>query len=482
MNTSSGTGVVSFTFQTDSTAANNKYKIAVITQQTSATGYTVNFNDFSVGPTVVINGTPVTDWVSYTPTLTGFGTATSVNFQWRRVGDNVEVRGKFTSGTSTAVEGRASLPSVTSADTSKIASLQVVGMGATSVTASNSRTVLIEPSVGYVTFGISSAGPLAKQNGSILLASGDTFSFFALVPVQGWSSNVQISSDTDTRVVACRVTGIPTGTITSSSSTTANINFPTVAFDTHASYSSGLYTVPVSGIYRVTSHARSTVVSGGTFQALGVFVNNSFVNNSTVATPTSSLGVQLNTLVSVSAGQTIAVRLWTDGTTPTFVSDAGAQFLNIERLSGPSVIAASESVNASYFSTSTGAMAVGTPATVVFASKNFDSHNAYNTTTGLYTAPISGKYQVSCTITTSSNNSIHSLVVEIWKTGAAAPYNRYNVSRLATIASALVGIPNTVINLAAGETVEIRVGITSGTSNFDGNAYGNNFFITRVGN
>jgi hypothetical protein len=427
MNTSSGTGVVSFTFQTDSTAANNKYKIAVITQQTSATAYSVNFNDFSVGPTVVVNGTPVTDWVDRgLITLTAVtanpskGTTSIDKVLMRRVGDSAQFLYNYAQTAAGASAGTGdylfSLPAGMSIDTSKIQLVSGgfirsgntrIGSGTVSITTfgttgnvdvypySATQVILYVSGAQDTTGAISSAVDEAVGSGVFPTTTvSSSYKFTFTVPIAGWSSNVQTSNDTDTRVVACRVTGTPTGTITSSSATTANINFPTVAFDTHASYSSGLYTVPVSGIYRVTSHARSTVVSGGTFQALGVFVDGSFVNNSTVATPTSSLGVQLNTLVSVSAGQTIAVRLWTDGTTPTFVSDAGAQFLNIERLSGPSVVAASETVVARY--NIAAAVSISTTQPVNYATKVFDSHNAVTTgASWKFTAPISGTYQVS---------------------------------------------------------------------------------------
>lgn len=478
MNTSSGTGIVTFTFQTDSTAANNKYKIAVITQQTSTTAYTVNFNDFKIGPTAVINGTPVTDWQTYTATLGGM-TAIASYCQWKRVGDSIQIEARFSTSAVSASPLTVSLPFNYVIDANKIPIGGLVGhataqVGVGSVFRFN---VIANSGATVLNFGTN----LSIGNGSSLLTSSDFLSFFAQVPITGFSSNVQVSSDTDTRVVACRVTGTPTGTITSSSATTANINFPTVAFDTHASYSSGLYTVPVSGIYRVTSHARSTVASGGTFQALGVFVNGSFINNSTVATPTSSLSVQLNTLVSVSSGQTIAVRLWTDGTTPTFVSDPGAQFLNIERLTGPSVIAASETVAMTYTGTATGTLTTGgTNFLATVPTKVFDTHNAY--ASGLFTVPVSGKYQVSaqlhinaiyasgftttrCEIRQAGSASTAIIGQQSWPSGAINNPSRPNAS--------------IVLNCVAGDTIAVYGGSDGGTL-----SYGNqcSISIVRVGN
>jgi hypothetical protein len=474
MNQSSGIGKVTFSFQTDGSTANNSYKIAVITQQTGTGAIVVEFDSFQIGPSAIVLGAAMTDWQSYTPTTAGLGTISSVNMFWRRMGSDIEIMGTLTTGTVTAVEAQIGLPTgITS--TSTIPTIQQAGVVVLGAATSNFRNLLIETSKTYLTVGIANAvSQLTKQLGTTF-ANTIVLSFQASVPVSGWSSNVQVSNDTDTRVVA-----MSAGTLSSTTiSIGADLIFTTKTFDTHAAYNSstGVYTVPVSGVYDVSVVLYNTSVA----TAIYVKKNGSPLDGSTqtaliTSASTANYGAG-SRLVSCNAGDTISI-----ASNQAATATVGGNTFQVKRLSGPSVIAATESVNASYYTTSTGAMAVGTPATVVFASKNFDSHNAYNTTTGLYTAPVSGKYQVSCTITTNSVSSIHSLVVEIWKTGAASPYNRYSVSRLATVVSALVGVPNTVINLVAGETVEIRVGITSATSNFDGNAYGNNFFITRVGN
>ncbi len=151
MNQSSGVGKVVFSFQTDGTYANNAYKIAVITQQTGTSAFVVEFDDFQVGPQAIVLGSAMTDWQSYTPTFTGLGTPTSVGFNWRRVGDSIEVQGKFTVGTSTATEARIGLPSgLTVSDTTKIPSLSKVGSFSVSYIEAFSGEVLTEPSVSYL--------------------------------------------------------------------------------------------------------------------------------------------------------------------------------------------------------------------------------------------------------------------------------------------------------------------------------------------
>lgn len=138
----------------------------------------------------------LTDWAAYTPTFTGFGTPTNVEAQWRRNGENVEVRGKFTAGTATAVEARVSLPNgYTSASTSSIPSIQIVGKLAFDFNSATyfSSSVLIEPSVSYMTFGVqtSSVDQLTKTLASAF-GTGAVISFFASVPVTGLTATEEI--------------------------------------------------------------------------------------------------------------------------------------------------------------------------------------------------------------------------------------------------------------------------------------------------
>lgn len=135
----------------------------------------------------------ITAWVDYTPTFTGFGTPSNVKASSRRVGANLEVRIKFTSGTSTATEGRISIGfngtdgNVTS-DGTVVSTIQYAGNGPLSYTGANFPTVLIESAVSYLTVGISNSARsgLTKVTGSTLLTSGDSISFSASIPISGW--------------------------------------------------------------------------------------------------------------------------------------------------------------------------------------------------------------------------------------------------------------------------------------------------------
>jgi hypothetical protein len=133
----------------------------------------------------------ITAWQSYVPTFQGFGSPTNVEFEYRQVGENVEIRGKFTSGTSTAVEARMGLPTgLTSAGTGIIPSIQIAGLGGRNESFAG-ISVLIEPSVTYLTFGQyadSTRFALTKQNANAIANSSTQISFTASVPCAGLSA------------------------------------------------------------------------------------------------------------------------------------------------------------------------------------------------------------------------------------------------------------------------------------------------------
>jgi hypothetical protein len=136
----------------------------------------------------------VSPWVAYTPTFTGFGTASSVSVFSRRNGDTLEIRGKFTSGTPTATEARIELGfngtsgSLTSDSAKLPTGTSLAGYGNRSGAVASQYNYLIEPSVGYLTIGLqdgSNSGQ-TKQNADQIAANGVSLSFFASVPIDGW--------------------------------------------------------------------------------------------------------------------------------------------------------------------------------------------------------------------------------------------------------------------------------------------------------
>lgn len=136
--------------------------------------------------------TVTSKWTSYTPTFTAFGTTSNPNFHWRRVGDTLEIKGRFTVGTPAANEARISFPTgLTSAGSAKIGTLELAGMGVRNGTDANHIHTLIEQSTSYITFGLRSGGSagLTKRNGSDIINSGEILSVYARIPIANWEQN-----------------------------------------------------------------------------------------------------------------------------------------------------------------------------------------------------------------------------------------------------------------------------------------------------
>lgn len=393
------------TFQTSATGTS--YRLIVFTATTSASAYTVKFDNFFLGPQVTTVGAVETDWASnltFSPSA-GFGTTTNSNFWWRLIGDTMFVKGNFRAGTLAASDAYIGLPGGYSIDPAKTTTsptnTQTLGIVRRLVTAAgpsaasafvaifdgtNTDRVYIVESGGSATY--------TKQNPSSFMASNDALSFEFSFPVLGRSSNTLVSTDTDTRVVALRINGNP------AAATTGNpIIIPTATFDTHGAYNAttGRYTAPVAGIYAV-----SGVLSNFSAANIGTFIYKNAVLDTRVGTSSSGNSVAtISGTIKLVAGDIIDLR-----NDANFDGDADCN-ISIFRLSGPSQIAASEVIAVRASLTANQSSGTGDQ-TIVFdsktnsARKEGDTHGAYNATTGIFTAPAPGWYLVSTHVTTTA--------------------------------------------------------------------------------
>jgi len=165
-----------------------RYGFQVVTGN-SAKIFIVDDIELSLNPFVYKNLVEMTDWTAYTPTTQGLGTPTSVDFKYRRVGDSLEVHGKLTAGTSTAVECQLGLPSGLAVKTGEV--LKLVGKATLANSTSTDYTIVATGDDTYFNVGAQSGSSsgLAVINGNGFLGSGQTSSFFATVPIEGWSAS-----------------------------------------------------------------------------------------------------------------------------------------------------------------------------------------------------------------------------------------------------------------------------------------------------
>ncbi len=404
MTQSSGVGQAGGTFQTSATGTS--YRIVIFNANATTGAVTVLFDDFKLGTQAGAFGAVETDWVAYTPTFTGFGTASAVQFYWRRRGPDLFVRGTFTTGTVTAVEARVSFPAGLVAS-SAIGTLEPAG-APVKRNANSANFYFIqparEPSTSYFVFTAQQATTNNTQKvvGSNLYGAGELASVEASAPIAGWASNVEMSSDSDTRVVAFRSTSQPTGTVNGSINIAA---FGTPQTDTHGGYSAGGYIVQASGIYSISA-ALEIDATYAVNQSAIIFLYKNGVEVSRfskiVEAAVGGMFVPLSvTGIQCSAGDVLNIRSQTSGGGSPGYGGLNCYF-SLHRLSGPAVIAASETIAATFNKNGTQSVGAG-PTKITSLTTVRDTHAAWDATNNRYMIPAPGFYQATTALVMNAN-------------------------------------------------------------------------------
>lgn len=469
MTQSSGIGTCTGTFQTNITTAS----IAMCVYCANATtGVTVLFDDLYLGSQIVPIGFAGTEWQQYSPTVVGFGTPTSASYWWKRSGDSIHLMGTFIAGTTTATQAQIPLPSgLTISSTKGSGVINLKGKWNTNTGASSvffdAGTVLATQGNSYIQFGIesSTANALNPANGSAFILSGSALSYFTEeIPVAGWSSNVQMSSDTDTRVISF------SGATSGSQAVTANVtNIAAVAtLDRSGSWSGTVFTAPISGDYVMVAYTSPTAAAAMQGYQAGVAVPGGLSLGAAGGISTGSIFFP-----GVTAGQTLALR-------SNVSTNLASTSISIYRLTGPAVIAATESVNASY--TNTAGSTIGTSlGTIPFATKYYDSHNAWSGTQ--YVVPVSGKYRIGVTLAMTNTvlTTAQVLSLQVIQAGSVSVTKFLDQPAGNGVSQALFAIGTATFNCLAGDTLTIQAfSSVSTTTNTTAGAC--HFEIERVGN
>jgi hypothetical protein len=512
MTQGSGVGLASGTFQTTSTES-SAYRIVLVCINSEAAATTLKVDDFQLGPQRVVYGSPVTDWATYTPSTVTNGTIGGSSLQWRRVGNSLQLRGRLSTATITGAFSF-SLPDGLSVDTTQVTASggNILGVGTIYNTPSAfGQTVpCVFAYAGPTGLTVRAIGSLTTDAHNYLDISG-TFPYDGViaiqvaaldVPISGWSSSVQMSNDTDTRVVAATIRGLAQGGATTNegfqlNTSAATVPFLTVAQDTHGAVSSGVFTAPVSGYYKVTTTCQFFLTTTGTPSGLNELARISIAVDGAAVADNPIYGSGVNTTlrqnesfsytVFVNSGQTISIRGSRNGTYTSagwLTTFSTTNFLAVERLSGPATIAASETVAARY-STNAGSNTLVDFGTGVnyadFEDKEYDTHgivsgagSGNSTTEGSgfkITIPISGKYRISAQAMTKTGYSwaaaeYFSLAIRK-QTGGALPgvyvaaFDNYQTAAHTTYVTSAI---TSTFDFQAGDAVQIAVNQTSGVT------------------
>jgi hypothetical protein len=455
---------------------------------------TIRFDNFNLGPQAKLYGSPITDWIAYTPTITGFGTPTLVNFSYARNGDRLLIEGSFSTGTAAASIASISLPSGLSINSSKIPlSNTTSGPGlsigsydqsgfannhGSIVTATGTSSLVV-----YFASQTSTTTMLTPQNGSTVLNSSGVTSIRFEVPILGWSSSQVMSSDAATSVIAMQADHPASQALTGSGGVTVISNWSTM-FDTNSSFvpSTGYYYAKVPGYYRVSGLLTTSLSTGNYYTRIitasgitqGMFVS---VMSLSVSSST------FNAIVMLKAGDYVYVDVINNNASSISTNPySGNTTLSIERISGPSQIAASESVNCSYENAAGTSIPNATNTALVFATKLYDSHNAFVGSTGIFTCPMSGKYRVTgslyygATVATPSDVQLN-----VYVNGAQV--NGVNHPKSGTAPIPLAVNSSFTVNCLAGQTIQLYAyQSTGGALSLLAYSAFNSIMIDRVGN
>lgn len=483
MTQSTGVGTATGTFQT--TSSSTQYRLVVFNANASAGAISVEFDDFFLGPQTAPIGPVVTDWQSYTPTGS-WSTNTTYTGIWRRVGADMEVVVNLAlAGAPTNAALTVNLPTGYTIDSTRL-------LG-TPVAASNpilGEAILADAGVqaypGPVVYNsttsvyIYAAGAASSQVNVAALSTilpftwgaGDSVYAKFKVPISGWSSNVQMSNDTDTRVISARV--YKSGT--QAFSVLTKVTSWTVDNDRAGMWdaTNNRFNIPVSGDYVLTLNTNGAPTT--TAQQIPVYRVNGVATDYYVGTVNAvSTSDRFNgsaLIPNLKAGDYIEIYHFTSAAT-TIGAGLANTSASIFRISGPAVVAATESVNAKRTGSTT--TVNNTTPTLSFPTSSIDSHTA--TTSAGFTAPVSGKYYVSLRVRSASVAWAVTNIMEVYYSlnGGGNTVMGRSVGPAGTYVQEAQG--TTVLALNAGDALTFKTYSDVSNALQDGQ-----FLIYRVGN
>lgn len=498
---SNNTYQFSATFQAPQFATDTRsLRLCVHHATNSASAFTFKLDEIKVGVQNKSQGPPVTDWRDYTPTIGTTGGSVTALGKWRRVGDMMEVSVDVTWPTVfTGGSPSISLPSGFSIDLQKIPGTatgsqhkfgmaRLIDVGTENVPAEvlylTTTTVavrsLADDRAGATGFvgdeGVNPTSPFNWANNDRMVAN---FS----VPIVGWGSTVTMSDNADTRVVGFRAYRNTNQTGVNTNNSFVKIAYDTITSDTHGTFntSTNQWSVPVSGYYQCMGAVQiaSTNVIANTISVLGLFKNSNQIDQGSyyqIPIASQVFGVGISTApIQLVAGDLLELRIYGNGnnsaSTLTASGGAASTWFGCNKVSGPSQIAASETVAATYYLSGNQTTSVQ----INFDTREIDTHGAVTTGVGAwkFTAPVSGIYQVSANVL---YNGTATLL--LYKNNSSYKFFAHSNGTTPTR-----GVGSTILRLNAGDYIDLRPGssqtVTGGALNAGDTAI---ISIVKVGN
>lgn len=408
LNANSGTHYAQF--QTDSVSTNYRLVIHQALALVSSEDYAIRIDNVQVGPTKIALGMPTASQYSvansdFTATVTG-GTVNEMTAIPYQTGDGTW-RMKFNlrmTGWGTTTANTITISGITTGSFRQACSIAYSNsngsyMNASMIASSNTITCYSEVSVNWATFE-------TYVSGDIELAEKPT-----------WARDIQqaqMSEDLGGREIIGRYTTTTTPTIGTS---LTDIDFDTVNDETVSmmDVATGIVTIPESGYYDlfVNLEMSGTQTEGNVIQVdftKSVSTVATIARSRVTLTTATEMSIQNTALgIYLVKGETVKVQASNASASTVSLRNTAANRFDVIKRSSPQTILETETVAARYTSNSGQSMSPGTD--VIYEDRDFDTHNTYNTSTGVYTVPVSGIYQVNASFRLNSANATNAAIL-----------------------------------------------------------------------
>lgn len=276
----------------------------------------------------------VTDWsnsLAFTASP-GFGTVTSPDYRYKRIGDTMLVVGSWINGTIAASNSYIQLPAGYTIDTTKMPAFTTeVGLFYRLVNTGNFPSANEGPWVLFYDGSTnnqlflaytSTSSDYSKSLTSTLMNAGETSKFNFTIPITEWNGG-GASQNISARYYASSTA--VTGSL-------ATVVWTTQDYDTNSAMSSGVYTVPSSGKLSIntalelsgTFALNSTVdlviqVNGTTKSAVTAYAAGAVIN----------FPVFLSDILNVSGGDTVRVQIASSAITPAIIASNTKNYISL---------------------------------------------------------------------------------------------------------------------------------------------------------
>lgn len=391
-------------------SSDDDYRLCIHIASTNATAYTAKFDNIVFGPHEVAKGLTGHDWKSFTPT--GDWANTTYTGRYRRVGDSAEI--EYVATVTGAVSGDfvLDMPAGLVMDTSKMESTANYKLNGTSMSLfqafgrilgfpvylSNTEIkVLVVDDAAASTHAWNTLSDTTPRADTV----GDVHIVTIKVPIAGWSSNSQMSEDLGGREIYVKADGSNT-TVSGGEST---IVFTSTTRDTTNSFDGTTFTVPETGVYIIAFGAETAATTSADNFIANLNVGGSFVqrifDHRTKMFDADNARKTGNgcILYPLTKGEEVTISI----ADPDNLNLDNAE-LSIYKLANPQTILETETVAARYTSDSGQTVPTAFGTNFITEDLSYDTHGAYNTSTGEYTIPISGWYMVNARLTVLSTD------------------------------------------------------------------------------